>query len=93
MLKPSVFMHAPNVGRDNGLLDKLRLYKRKWNSNTGDYEGPEHTTASHFSDSVQYMSDAIKQYFHPTTGVFLINTEPVESRAAYLGGDEINWDF
>ena len=34
-----------------GAIEKLRLYKRKFNKYTGDYEGPQHDSNSHFSDS------------------------------------------
>jgi phage terminase large subunit len=75
------------------IFEKLVLYKRKWNSHTGDYEGPEHNTVSHVSDAIQYMSDAIGQYFHPQTGKFLINTEPVNNVPAWLPDDQVNWEF
>ena len=91
--QPSVAMHRPTLARDNGFLEKLRLYKRKWNHYTGDYEGPEHTTASHYSDAAQYMSDAIKQYFHPETGRFLITTQPVNNVPAYTNEWEVNMEF
>lgn len=91
--KPTVSFHLPTTGRDNGLLEKMRLYKRKWNPDTGDYMGPEHNSASHYSDAVQYMSDAIKEFFHPDTGRFLINTEVSEGVAAYISSDEVSWDF
>lgn len=93
MLKPSVYINAATCGLDNGLLDKLKLYKRKWNTYTGDYEGPDHTTASHYADAIRYMSDAIKQYFDEKTGRFLINTQPVQTVPAYVSSDEVNWDF
>lgn len=44
-------------------LDKLKLYKRKWNGLTGDYEGPDHTTESHISDALRYCAEAIDQAF------------------------------
>lgn len=75
------------------LFDKLVLYKRKWNHNTGDYEGPDHTTASHVADAIRYMSDAIKQFFNEKTGVFLINLEPVNGVPLNLPDDQVNWDF
>lgn len=93
MLRRSVMIHAPTCARDGGLLDKLRLYKRKWNAYTGDYEGPDHNTNSHYADAIRYMSDALHQFFDPTTGRFLINIKPVSTVPAYLGNEEINWDF
>lgn len=93
LTKDSVTFYEPNVSQDNGLLDKLRLFKRKWNSTTGDYMGPEHTTASHYSDSIQYMSDAIKQYFDEKTGAFLVSTQAVNTVPAYISNEEVSWDF
>lgn len=78
-----------------GALDKLRLYKRKWNKYTGDYEGPVHDSTSHYADAFRYTSDAINQYF--VKGEFLIKThaviEPEEDEvvAMFYGGDD--WDF
>lgn len=93
MNKSSVYFHAPTTAIDDGLLDTLRLYKRKWNSYTGNYEGPDHTTASHYADAFRYVSDALKQFFNEETGKFLINTVPVNNRPAYLPDDQVNWDF
>lgn len=93
MLENRVTIYAPNCNQDNGLLDKLRLYKRKWNPNTGDYMGPEHDTASHYSDAWQYVSDAIKQFFDEKTGNFLINLQPVSALPGFIPDDEVNWDF
>lgn len=93
ILQPNVSFYAPTCGQDNGLLDKMRLYKRKWNSNTGDYEGPDHTTASHFADSIRYMSDAIKQFFNEKTGAFLITNTPTSTVPAYLDPNSVNMDF
>ena len=93
MLKPMVSVHAPTCALDNGLLDKLRLYKRKWNHYTGDYEGPDHNTASHYADAIRYMSDAVKQFFDPKNGRFLIVTQSTGTVPAYIPDDEVNWDF
>lgn len=57
------------------LINKLRMYKRKFNGLTGDYEGPEHKTESHAADSVRYMFAAIEQYFDPETGLFLYSED------------------
>lgn len=93
MRQPNVFIHAQTCDVDNGLLETIGLYKRKWNAYTGDYEGPEHTTASHYADAIRYMSDAIKQFFDAVTGRFLINQQSTSSVPAYLSPDEVNWDF
>jgi len=48
-----------NEGTTLDLIRKLRLYKRKFNALTGDYEGPDHKTESHAADSVRYVYAAI----------------------------------
>ena len=60
-------MHEPMM---LGAINKLKLYKRKFNELTGDYEGPEHKSASHGADAIRYSADAIEQFFDPTTGDF-----------------------
>lgn len=92
MNKSTVSLYAPKVNIDNGLLDKLRLYKRKWNHYTGDYEGPDHTTASHYADAIRYMSDAIKQFFDEKTGRFLISQQPQTTVSMHIPDDEVNWN-
>lgn len=91
--EPKVTFYSPTTMVDNGLLEKLRLYRRKFNHYTGDYEGPDHTTASHYADAIRYMSDAIKQFFHPVTGVFLIRAEVASTVPAYVPDSEVSWDF
>lgn len=91
-------MNTPNVTAhlsttEVKVFEKLVLYRRKWNANTGDYEGPDHTTVSHIADAWRYCSDAISQYFHPTTGKFLINTEPAPEPHAYLDPNSVSWNF
>lgn len=93
MLKNSVSIFAPNCDKENGFLDKLRLYKRLWNPKTGDYMGADHTTASHYADAWRYLSDAIVQFFDTKTGVFLISLKPVNAIPDYYPTDEVNWDF
>lgn len=57
-------MHRPVM---QVAIDKLKLYKRKFNSYTGDYEGPDHSTESHCADALRYMAEAISQAFDPKT--------------------------
>lgn len=89
----TVTLHALTTNQNNGLLDKLRLYKRKFNHYTGDYEGPDHNSASHYADAIRYLSDAVKQYFNEKTGDFLITKTPVTTMPGYLDENEVNWDF
>lgn len=62
------YFNEPLVSK---VLDKLILYKRKYNPLTGDYMGPEHKTESHAADMVRYLFKAIDQDFDTKTGAFL----------------------
>lgn len=68
-----------NEATTDMLIRKLRLYKRKFNPFTGDYEGPEHKTESHAADSVRYLYTAIRQFFDAATGAFLYGVESAQS--------------
>jgi hypothetical protein len=61
-----------NESTTDMLLRKLRLYKRKFNGLTGDYEGPEHKTESHAADTIRYLFTAVRQFFDEKTGAFLM---------------------
>jgi hypothetical protein len=61
------------------VLDKLILYKRKYNPLTGDYEGPEHKTESHAADMIRYLFKAIEQDFDAKTGAFLYAPDQVQT--------------
>lgn len=93
--KITTTFHQPTCSRTGGLIDKLVLYKRKWNPYTGDYMGPDHTTASHFADAIRYMSDAIQNFFDPKTGAFFIKTQKQEEQTPleYLDPNSVSWDF
>jgi hypothetical protein len=84
---------ADRTHTETSLFEALVLYKRQWNAYTGNYEGPEHKTESHYADAVRYMSDAIKQFFHEKTGAFLISTKPVNTVPTWIPDDEVSWDF
>lgn len=64
-------------------IAKLRKYRRKFNQFTGDYEGPQHDSNSHYADSWRYCSDAINQFF--VGGKFVMD----KSRD---GGDEDDYE-
>lgn len=83
-----------NEATTENLITKLRLYKRKFNPFTGDYEGPEHKTESHAADSIRYLFTALRQFFDEKTGAFLYAPESrqttyesqgVSTPAAYRG--------
>lgn len=78
------------------LIGKLRIYKRKYNEITGDYEGPEHKSESHGADSARYCADAIDQFFDPETGKLFMtddtSTTDSEDLITSLGGFS-DWDL
>ncbi len=67
---PGTTFHEPFT---TDALNKLKLYKRKFNSYTGDYEGPDHNTVSHTADALRYVAEAIEQAFDPKTGRFFFS--------------------
>lgn len=66
-----------DINRDTtaGMIEKLLLYKRKFNPITGNYVGPEHKTESHCADSVRYLFVAIDQEFNQETCQMYIQQE------------------
>ena len=57
---PTTTFHQPFTFH---LIHQLKIYKRKFNETTGNYEGPEHNSASHASDSFRYIGQALKWGF------------------------------
>lgn len=88
MNKPTTTMHRPHTEK---LHEKLNLYQRKFNGHTGDYVGPDHTTASHYADAVRYLSDALLQFFKG--GRCLLTVKPTSNVPAWLPDDQVSWDF
>lgn len=64
-----------NQATTEDLIRKLRFYKRKFNTLTGDYMGPEHNSNSHAADQFRYMFKAIEDEFDEKTGLFLYSPE------------------
>jgi hypothetical protein len=60
-----------NVGMTGDLHRRLRLYKKKFNPETGNYAGPDHKTQSHIADALRYMCTALHYYFNEK-GEFLL---------------------
>ena len=58
---PKILINLPMTGE---LTRKIRLYKRKFNPQTGDYIGPDHKSESHIADMLRYMCSAIALYFN-----------------------------
>lgn len=55
---PKIQINEPTC---HSLINKLKLYRRKYNPLTGDYIGPEHNSASHFADTLRYIFSALEQ--------------------------------
>lgn len=62
-LPSTVFNEIPT----DHLRRKLGLYKRKFNTHTGDYVGAEHNSASHYADMIRYMMKAVEEEFDQKT--------------------------
>lgn len=100
LLDENTTFHQPMTG---WATEKLKIYQRKFNPLTGDYEGPDHSSESHIADAGRYTSDAIEQFFHPVTGEFLIQAQPTFTPREELvsaplyqestGDWAPNWDF
>jgi hypothetical protein len=59
----------------------MKKYARKFNEFTGDYEGPDHKTESHWNDAMRYAFASIDQKFDKETGTcYLMGGEEVDYR-------------
>lgn len=58
---PQILINLATTGEFNR---KIRLYKKKYNPNTGDYVGPDHNTNSHVADFLRYLSTVLHFYFN-----------------------------
>jgi phage terminase large subunit len=53
-----------NKGMCGELIRKIRIYRRKFNPNTGDYIGPDHKSESHAADGMRYLFAAVYYHFN-----------------------------
>lgn len=84
--KDTTTFHKPMT---ESSIDKLKLYKRKFNQYTGDYEGPDHNTNSHTADAARYIAEAIDQEFSPVTGAcYRVNSHKREL-STHSRGDQL----
>lgn len=72
---PKLLINAATTGR---VVQNLRLYKKKYNPNTGDYMGAQHDSASHAADMVRYLCTALNSYWNEK-GEFLLAPENSQS--------------
>lgn len=68
---PKLLINKPMVG---DATQKIRMYKKKFNPNTGDYIGPQHDSNSHVADMVRYLCTALQYYFNEK-GEFILAPE------------------
>ena len=68
---PKILINLPTT---SDLTRKVRVYKRKFNPNTGEYVGPEHNSASHIADALRYLCTALQYYFNEK-GEFILAPE------------------
>jgi phage terminase large subunit len=68
---PKLLINEHTTGKTT---QNLRLYKKKYNPNTGDYVGPEHSSASHIADMVRYLCTVLQYYFNED-GEFILAEE------------------
>lgn len=72
---PKLLINTETTGETT---TKLRLYKKKFNPDTGDYVGPEKSSASHIADMIRYLCTVL-QYYFDEKGQFKLETENNES--------------
>lgn len=66
-----------NAGTTADFHRKIRLYKKKFNPNTGDYLGAQHDSNSHDADALRYLCTAL-HFFWNEKGEFLLTLDDGE---------------
>lgn len=78
-----------NVGTTGNFHRRLRLYKRKFNPETGNFAGADHKTQSHIADALRYMCAALTIFFNQK-GEFILSLD--NDRTEYES-DLVSVDF
>ena len=63
-----------NLGTTGDFNRKIRIYKKKFNPNTGDYQGADHKSESHIADMLRYLCTALQYYFNEK-GEFILTLD------------------
>ena len=63
-----------NVGTTGTFHRRLRLYKKKFNPETGNFAGADHKTQSHIADALRYMCTALTIFFNEK-GEFILSLD------------------
>lgn len=53
-----------NAGTTGTFTQRIRVYKRKINPDTGNYIGPDHKSQSHIADALRYLFTALHYYWN-----------------------------
>ncbi|HUD10271.1 MAG TPA: hypothetical protein VMR28_01215 [Candidatus Saccharimonadales bacterium] len=92
LCEPTTTIHKPTTTE---FVRKLSIYKRKFNQFTGDYEGPEHKSESHWADAFRYCNAAIEQGFRKDGTPYM--TIPTKKKEPEMVVQETwespSWDF
>lgn len=70
-----------NLGTTGTFSQRIRVYKRKINPDTGNYVGPDHKSQSHIADALRYLFAAIHYYFNEK-GEFILAPENAQQTYA-----------
>lgn len=84
--KPTTTIHKPTTIE---FVRKLSIYKKKFNQFTGDYEGPEHKSESHYADAFRYLNASIEQSFRKDGTPYM--TLPTKKKEPEMIVNE-NWE-
>lgn len=78
-----------NVGTTGTFHRRLRLYKKKFNPETGNFAGADHKTQSHIADALRYLCTAIHIFWNEK-GEFILSLD--NDRTEYES-DLVSVDF
>lgn len=70
-----------NAGTTGTFSQRIRIYKRKFNPDTGNYIGHDHKSQSHIADALRYLFAAI-HYYWDEKGIFLMAPENAQEEYA-----------
>lgn len=78
-----------NVGTTGNFHRRLRLYKKKFNPETGNFAGADHKTQSHIADALRYLCTALHIFWNEK-GEFILSLD--NDRTEYES-DIVSVDF
>ena len=78
-----------NVGTTGTFHRRIRLYKKKFNPETGNFAGPDHKTQSHIADALRSLCTALHIFFNEK-GEFILS---LDSDRTEYESDLVSVDF